>query len=182
MGEEFEFLKLIARRLDSAGFPYMLSGSVALSLYAQPRMTRDLDIVVKLNPADASRFTQLFQEDCYVDGDVVQQAIVSQGMFNIIYNRSIVKADFILRKDEPYRREEFDRRRSFEVDDVCIVVVAPEDLILSKLVWAKDSFSEMQRKDVRNLVTSCKELDFGYMEHWAEELGVSHLLKDAQGK
>ena len=36
MGDELEFLKVIAKRLNSVSFPYMLSGSVALSLYVQP--------------------------------------------------------------------------------------------------------------------------------------------------
>jgi hypothetical protein len=48
MSEELEILKLIAARLDAACIPYMVSGSIAMSYYAQPRMTRDIDIVTDL--------------------------------------------------------------------------------------------------------------------------------------
>ena len=41
----------------------MLSGSTALGVYAVPRMTRDIDIVVALEPDDADRFAELFAED-----------------------------------------------------------------------------------------------------------------------
>lgn len=43
---ELDILKLVASRLNDAEFDYMLSGSVALTFYGKPRMTRDIDIVV----------------------------------------------------------------------------------------------------------------------------------------
>ena len=67
MDELFEFLVLITERLDRAQIPYMLSGSVALSMYAQPRMTRDVDFVVDIKQAQVDKFVELFEEDCYVD-------------------------------------------------------------------------------------------------------------------
>ncbi|HEV8672743.1 MAG TPA: hypothetical protein VGX21_01745 [Methylomirabilota bacterium] len=48
MSEELEVLKSVARRLDDLGIPYMVTGSMATSYYAVPRMTRDIDIVVEL--------------------------------------------------------------------------------------------------------------------------------------
>jgi hypothetical protein len=38
-------------------------------------------------------------------------------------------------------------------------IVSCEDLVLSKLVWAKDSKSEMQLRDVRNLLSSDGDMD-----------------------
>jgi hypothetical protein len=35
-------LKLVAKTLDGAGVAYMVSGSMAMNYYAQPRMTRDI--------------------------------------------------------------------------------------------------------------------------------------------
>jgi hypothetical protein len=50
------------------------------------------------------------------------------------------------------------------------------DLILSKLVWAKAGESELQRRDVRNLLSTSAEL--AYLRHWAVELGVNDLLEE----
>lgn len=43
MDEQFEFLQLVVARLEAARIPYMLTGSLALAIYALPRMTRDID-------------------------------------------------------------------------------------------------------------------------------------------
>ncbi len=60
-------------------------------------------------------------------------------------------------------------------------LVAAEDLLLSKLVWAAESHSEMQLHDVRNLVRSVTDLDWTYIERWAEELTVGELLREVRG-
>jgi len=68
--EQLEFVKLIASRLDSAGIPYMITGSVAMAVYSVPRMTRDIDLVVELKPGDVDKIVDLFSEDCYIDPEV----------------------------------------------------------------------------------------------------------------
>ena len=75
MDELFEFLVLIAERLDRVQIPYMLSGSVALSMYAQPRMTRDIDFVVDIEEGQVDKFVELFKEDCYIDRESVLEAV-----------------------------------------------------------------------------------------------------------
>jgi len=180
MDEQLEFVKEIARRLDGAGIPYMLTGSLAMAVYAVPRMTRDIDLVVEVFPKDAKRLAALFSEDCYVDEDTVQDAVSRRTMFNIIHNMWVIKADFIVRKDDPYRQAEFSRRHHVEVDGTQVAIVAPEDLILSKLVWARESQSELQQRDVVELVNNVKGLDWSYLERWAVALDVSENLMNAR--
>jgi hypothetical protein len=68
--DELSVLKLVAGRLESAGLPYMVTGSVALSLYAEPRMTRDVDLVVDLRPSDTTRIVEPFGTEFNVDADL----------------------------------------------------------------------------------------------------------------
>jgi len=56
-----------------------------------------------------------------------------------------------------------------------------EDLVISKLLWAKESGSELQRRDARAIILSVGSLDRAYMEKWASDLGVSDLLKEVSG-
>ena len=100
MDEQLEFVKLIASRLDSVGIPYMMTGSMAMAIYSIPRMTRDIDLVVEVKPFDVDKIVKLFSEDCYIDQDSVREAVVEHSMFNIIHNEWVVKADFIIRKNE----------------------------------------------------------------------------------
>ncbi len=180
MSEQLEFLKEVARRLDSAGIPYMVTGSLALVMYARPRMTRDIDLVIECRTADAETIVALFAPDCYVDEQSVRAAIAERTMFNIIHNQWIIKADFIVRKDDAYRREEFARRRRLEVDGVPVWVTAPEDLVLSKLHWSRDSGSSLQREDARAIVHSVADLDWAYLEKWAADLGIQDLLAEVK--
>jgi hypothetical protein len=41
-------LKRIARPLDGATIPYMLTGSLVSSLQGDPRATRDIDLVIDI--------------------------------------------------------------------------------------------------------------------------------------
>jgi hypothetical protein len=180
MSEQLEFLKEIVRRLDSAEIPYMVTGSLALVLYARPRMTRDVDLVIACRAHDAETIVGLFSPDCYVDGQSVRDAVAARTMFNVIHNQWIIKADFIVRKDDAYRREEFARRRRLAIDETPVWVAAPEDLVLSKLLWSRDSGSELQREDARAILHSIRDLDWAYLEKWAASLGIQDLLAEAR--
>lgn len=178
--KELEVLEIVAKRLDGAGVTYMVSGSMALNFYAQPRMTRDIDVVVELSQKDVSRVVELFEEDFYCDAEEIREAVVRRRMFNLVHLESVVKIDFIVRKENAYRREEISRRRKLPADGYEVWVVAPEDLILSKLVWASESHSDFQLRDVRGLLHSVKQLDWPYLERWAGDLGVADLLEEVR--
>jgi len=144
MTAELEVLQDAATRLERAGIPYMLTGSIALSYYAQPRMTRDIDLVAELSGRDSKSVAALFAPDYYVAEADVGRAIATGGMFNVLHLGKLVKLDFIVRKDTPFRRHEFARRLRVPMPGFAAWIVSREDLILSKLAWAKDSGSEMQ--------------------------------------
>ena len=178
MSEELEVLKVVAGRLAGGGIPYMVTGSIATSFYAVPRMTRDIDIVVELAEEDTDRVVALFQDDFYIDGEAVELAIRAKTMFNMIHNSFIIKVDMLVRKNTDYRREEFSRQRCVSVEGQGVQIVSPEDLILSKLEWARDTRSEVQFEDVKNLLRSVAGLDQDYLAHWAGRLGLEALYRE----
>lgn len=181
MLDEFSVLTIVTSRLEHASIAYMLTGSVAVSYYAEPRMTRDVDLVVELQPADAARLVDLFGADFDCDVDRIHDAIVRQSMFNMIHTVAVVKIDIIVRKDTPFRAEEFRRRRQVEISGVPMWVVSAEDLILSKLEWARGSRSELQLRDVRNVIAAQPTLDWAYVGAWAERLSMLDLLNEVRG-
>ena len=177
MSDELNILKLVCHRLELANLPYMLTGSFAANFYAVPRMTRDIDIVIEIRESDVQNLFQIFHDDFYIDKDSIADAIKHQSMFNIIYNEFVFKVDFIVRKNAPYRKTEFHRKRQIQLDDAPIWIVAPEDLIISKLFWAKDSFSEIQLRDIKNLLHTIKNLDKNYIDSWVRELGLNDIYE-----
>ncbi len=178
MIDQLAVLKLVAARLEAARIPYMLTGSIASGHYAQPRMTRDIDLVVELQPSDAERLAVLFGGDFECSPETIRRAIERRALFNLIHVEAIVKVDFVVRKDTPYRLEEFSRRRSVVIDDQPIWLVSPEDLVLSKLIWAKEAHSGLQLRDVRQVIAAQPDLDWSYMGRWAPALSIAELLNE----
>jgi hypothetical protein len=176
MLEELEVLRLVGDRLEAARLPFMLTGSFAMAYYGRPRMTRDLDIVVALREDDIADIVTVLSPDFYIDADSVRSAVISQRLFNLMHFATSIKVDLIVRKDAEYRRVEFARRQPVKMHGVKTWIVSREDLILSKLVWSKDSRSELQRRDVKTLLD--ESMDRDYLQHWATRLDVAGALME----
>jgi hypothetical protein len=177
MMTELDVLALVGDRLTSRRIPFMLTGSFAMAHYAVPRMTRDLDIVVELRPADVQKVVAAFTVDFYIDADIAMAAVAAERLFNLMHYGSGIKIDLIVRKSSEYRILEFSRRRYVEMGTIKTWIVSREDLILSKLVWARDSGSELQRRDVGHLLNG--PVDTDYLRRWASTLGVESSLEEA---
>jgi hypothetical protein len=106
---ELDVLKDVCARLDRAGIEYMLTASMAMNYYALPRMTRNIDLVVAVEPHDAEKLSAVFEPDDYVPAELAT-SIRDRAMFKLLHLVSVIKVDMAVRKDEPYRRAEFDRR------------------------------------------------------------------------
>jgi hypothetical protein len=182
VSDELEVLRVVVERLNAAQVEYMLTGSVAMSWYAQPRQTRDVDIVVDLPAAKVSAVVSSFSADFYVDSDVVRDEVRRKGMFNMIQDALVVKVDMILKKTGAHDAEAFRRRRSVEMaPGLAVDIISPEDLVLAKLAWAAQGESDLQLRDVRNLLRSVEDLDQHYLSAWAATLAVADLLEKTAG-
>jgi hypothetical protein len=173
---EIGIVRDISRKFERAGIPYMLTGSMAMNYYAQPRMTRDIDVVIAIGPEDVGRVAALFRPDYYVSEENIRQSVANESIFNLIHLKSVIKVDCIIRKKIEYRRVEFERRQMISILGFTTFVVSKEDLIISKLLWATDSHSELQLGDVRNLLAT--GYDAAYLRRWTLELGLDTLLKE----
>jgi hypothetical protein len=173
---ELEVLKMVSDRFEAAQIPFMLTGSFAMAYYAVPRMTRDIDLVVALESRHVSTVVKAFSADFYIDADNARTAIMSQRLFNLMHLASGIKVDLFVRKDSEYRHVEFARRHEVTMSGVKTWIVSREDLILSKLLWAADSNSELQQRDVRSSLDA--PVDSAYLAGWAAKLGVEKSLAE----
>jgi hypothetical protein len=176
MKNEIDVIRDLASRLERGGNNYMLTGSFAMNYYALPRMTRDIDIVVALEQRDVDALIALFSPDYYVARESVVRAIARESVFNLIHQETIIKVDFIIRKSGDYRQLEFERRKCVTIQDFTTWIVSKEDLIISKLAWAKSARSEQQIRDVRNLLATGYDAD--YINVWTSRLGLDDLWQE----
>ena len=103
MTEELQTLRDIVTRLEAGGIDYMLTGSVALNCYAQPRMTRDIDLVVAFYLKDVARIQDVQGEEYYVSAEAARDAVMNQSSFNAIHQATLIKVDFDLSATEQGR-------------------------------------------------------------------------------
>jgi hypothetical protein len=173
-----ELLKTVVRALDAAGIDYMLTGSLASSMQGEPRSTHDIDIVVTIPRSSVPHLVAAFKEpDFYLDARSIEDAIQSEGMFNLIDTREGDKVDFWILTPDPFDQSRFARKIIEEVLGGRVKVSSPEDTILAKLRWCKLSGgSEKQFIDALRVYEVQKEnLDIAYIEAWAKRLQVESL-------
>jgi len=178
MTSQENFVETLIEKLNQQSIPYMLSGSFSSSLHGQPRATKDVDIVIAPTEEQVLNFAGTLGESYYVSLDAVRDAFAHTSTFNVIDKLSAWKADFIICKDRPFSHQEFKRRSTTKIKGVDVWVTSPEDIILSKLEWAKDSQSELQFRDALGVaVVQWACLDQHYLHKWAKQLQVECSLK-----
>ncbi|HQM26726.1 MAG TPA: hypothetical protein PKW97_09440 [Syntrophorhabdus sp.] len=178
--EQHEVLRKVVEKLRDLDIEYMLSGSVAMNFYGQPRMTRHIDIIISIKETQIRRFIDAFKEEFYIESEMVLKEVSGKGMFNVSLNDYIVKVDFILRKDTKYDINAFERRRLVNVGDFEICLISPEDLVPNKLLWAREGNSEIQKRDVKNILMITDDIDFNYLRDWSKRLSVDSLLEECR--
>ncbi|HQI97686.1 MAG TPA: hypothetical protein PK575_13330 [Syntrophorhabdus sp.] len=178
--EQLEVLRKVVEKLRDLDIEYMLSGSVAMNFYGQPRMTRHIDIIISIKETQIRRFIDAFKEEFYIESEMVLKEVSGKGMFNVSLNDYIVKVDFILRKDTKYDINAFERRRLVNVGDFEICLISPEDLVPNKLLWAREGNSEIQKRDVKNILMITDDIDFNYLRDWSKRLTVDSLLEECR--
>lgn len=171
---QLEVLALVVGLLDDAGVPHMLTGSFASTFHGEPRMTRDIDLVIDPTIGSLRRFVASLDPDRFYVGDSAA-AFRERDMFNVIDMATGWKVDLIIRKDRPFSMEEFRRRMPVSIGGVETFVATAEDTVLAKLEWCLMSGSDRQFTDVV-AVAMTQMLDWDYLERWARQLGVERLL------
>ena len=175
MVNELGIVRDVSFRLEKTGIEYMLTGSMAMNYYSQPRMTRNIDVVVALSHCHVDVFLSSFHPDYYVTRETVESSLRQHSMFNLVHMESIIKVDCIIRKTSDYRLHEFERWQRISIEDFSTWIVSKEDLILSKLDWAKDSHSELQIRDIKSL--NAAGFDEKYIQNWIHSLGLVDIWK-----
>ena len=168
-----EFLKNVVEKLQHAGIDYVICGSMAASFYGVERSTQDADIIIDTTEEQLMNFSKLLGDAYYVSSKSALDAFRQRSMFNIIDVNNAWKADLIIRKKTDFCVEEFKRKRKENLLGKDLYILSPEDSILSKLSWAKQSNSESQQNDVMKILEiQAGHLDMTYLNKWAKVLDV----------
>ncbi len=160
----------------------MVVGSLASSFHAEPRTTRDIDIVIDPTPDGLRQFVEaLARPGLYADAGAAAEALERRTSFNVIEGDTGWKVDLLIRRDRPFSREELDRRIPVRLLGADTHVATAEDTIIAKLEWAKLGESDRQLRDVASILAVNRDtLDYAYMTRWISSLGLIEIWERAQ--
>ena len=164
-----QLLEKIVNILTTLQIPYMLSGSIAMNFYAEPRVTQDIDIVIDMQDYDVASFVKALEDKFYYFQEGIYTEIRRKGMFNIIDFETGFKVDFIIRKNDLYEQVKFQNSRQVKYSDIDLRIINLEDLIISKLQWIQVLESDKQKNDIVNLLDN-EQLDLDYVKYWCKNL------------
>ena len=177
--EQNDVLGDFTKRLDKIGVEYMLTGSMALAHYAMQRATVDIDIVVNLLPERLDAFIKEFEADYYIPLQSARDAVSQKPMFNVLNQEAVIKVDCVVLKPDEFQQNIFSRReRGNYSGDFDVWIIGKEDLILSKLLWAKKFSSERQMLDVASIVRN--GYDEKYVGEWIVKLNLEEIFEQSK--
>jgi hypothetical protein len=176
---------LFVRPLNQLRIPYMVTGGVASVIYGEPRFTRDIDLVIQLQPRDARRFAQAWPAaDFYVPPvEVLEEESrrPAHGHFNVSHHQTAMRADVYLSGSDALNAWAFAHKVIRRIDDDDVAVAPIEAVILSKLRYYQMGKSDRHLRDVHQMLrVSGDQVDVPDLERWAARLGVEREWQQAQ--
>lgn len=169
--------------LERLGLPYCITGSVAASVYGEPRLTADIDVVLLLRASDLDMLRELFPEtDYYVPPDETMRLALARqtrGMFNLIHHETQFKADIYLVVRDPLHLWALAQRRRIDLGTFSAWIAPPEYVILRKLEYFREGGSDKHLRDIRFILAGT-DIDFAFLETEVDRLGLDHQLRAAR--
>ena len=173
----------MAEIFENLNIPYLVGGSIASSIYGEPRATQDIDMVAELKNHHVQALIANTKNAFYIEEEDVIRAVSRHSSFNVIHLETMIKVDVFVPGSEAIDREEMRRRRPQTIADTQLVVATPEDIVLQKLIWYRKGgeVSDRQLRDVSGILkVQGDRLDWDYLKHWVESLNLSELLQRAK--
>lgn len=173
-------LRDVAKILEEINIPYCVTGGMAVYKWGRPRFTADIDIVIQLVPKDIDILAEkllTLSEASYISKDAMQRALMRHGEFNFVDGNTNVKVDFWIMGNGEFHKNQLRRRIPEEVYGQIVYFVSPEDLILSKLLWHKESESTKQLEDIQSVIKVQKILDWEYLNKWVKAQETWNILE-----
>jgi len=170
-----EVFASVLKKIDSADIPYMIVGSIASTIYGEPRLTKDMDLVLDILPEKSLTFSQLFQQPEFYcpPSEILNDEILNHGQFNLLHPESGLKVDIMVRKKSAFDEECFKRRKKIELwNGFFAYVASPEDVIIKKLEYYIEGQSEKHVRDIRGILANTP-IDQTYLQTWIKKLNLA---------
>lgn len=183
---EASLFLLFTSKLNHLGVRYMVTGSVAMIIYGEPRLTHDVDLIVVLDRERIARLPEAFPlSEFYcppAEAIAVEAARDLGGHFNIIHHETGFKADMFLSGSDPFHAWGLERACRLDVGGDSLVVAPPEYVIVRKLEYFRNGGSEKHLRDIQSMLeTSPGLIQRSELEQQIAARGLQEVWRRALG-
>ena len=180
---EVKEMLIFPERLEQAEIPYMATGSVASVVYGEPRMTYDIDLVVRLHEKSTAQLSGVFGTDEFYlpPIEVIRQEAnrETRGHFNIINFKTGAKADIYLIGNDPLHLWAFKYRRQYELSGIKLWVAPLVYVIIRKLQFYEEGGSEKHIRDIKSMLRILgEEIDGETLKDKLEEHRLTEVWRE----
>ncbi|MBA3259742.1 MAG: hypothetical protein H0T68_09790 [Gemmatimonadales bacterium] len=163
--------------LNTTRIAYMVTGGLAAIIYGEPRLTNDVDIVLRLEPEAAERLIAAYPAPAYYTPplEVVRTEAerTAHGHFNILDIETSLRADVYCLGGDPLGSWAMERRRGISIAGANIWVAPIEYVILRKLEYYRMASSDRHLNDIAAMRRiSGATIDRAALARWIEQLGL----------
>jgi hypothetical protein len=183
-----DLISLFVAPLEKAGIQYMITGSIASSIYGEPRNTLDIDLVVLLEKHHIALLPTLFFENNFYlppsEVIAIESRREAHGHFNIIHHQTGLKADIYLSRNHPFLPWALKNIRRVETPASPINLAPPEYLIIHKLEFYREGGSQKHLRDIAGVIEQ-QTLDHSFLERALKDLNLTaqyQAAKDLTGR
>ena len=167
--------------------PYLVTGGLAAILYGEPRLTNDVDLVLRLDPGDVERLLAAYPAPAYYtpppEAVRAEAARTAHGHFNIIDVESSLRADIYCLGRDPLGEWAMERRQAVPVAGATLWVAPIEYVILKKLEYYRMAQSDRHLRDIAVMRrVSGTSIDHSALATWIARLGLEAEWEVARGR
>jgi hypothetical protein len=162
--------------LNQAQVPHVLVGAFARNFYAEPRSTKDADIVISIAPGGLTAVAKELGPDISLDEQMSFET--NTGTLKNVFSHkdSGFTVELFYLSNDPHDQERFQRRRATTFNGHHTFVLTAEDYIITKLRWPRSKDLD----DVRDVIAMQNDtLDWNYIYGWVATHKTSDKLERA---
>lgn len=166
--QEHNLFKIYIDKLNHLNLNYFVTGSVAVIMYGEPRLTHDIDIVIFIADIDICKFINEFSEtEFYVPPvEVIKNEIKRgiRGHFNLIHHETGFKADIYPIGNDPLHMWAMKNRKEFKIENASTFIAPPEYVIIRKLEYYEEGDSDKHIRDIKSILQNYNsKIDFNFI-------------------